>query len=173
MQGVRIQSRQLGFGSIGFLPVLPGEPVFDPANKRFGVGIGSNKAIWFPKATPEGDLEFDAGQGLVSSDGTVSLKFNTNRLTWTVGSVDVLDIDSNGWKVRGSLMMRNAAGTDTVLVGYAHWVAIMALLFNIKALLRKIVAGTVTPTDINDLFIPPGAVNLTTLDPTFPEANTL
>jgi hypothetical protein len=173
MQGVRIQSRQLGFGSTGFTPVLPGEPVFDPANKRFGVGIGANKAVWFPKATTEGDLEFDNDTGLVSSDGNYSLKFTTSGISWKVGASEIFAVHNSGVMIRGGLMMRNAAGSDTVVIGYAHWVAIMSLLWNIKALLRKIVANTATIGDINALFNAPISLNLTTLDPAFPEAPTL
>jgi hypothetical protein len=152
---------------------LPGEPVFDPATKRFGVGIGSNQAVWFPKATTDGNLQFDEGQGLVSTDGAYSLKFTATGLSWKVNNIEVFSVRDTGVVLRGGLMMRSAAGADTVIVGYAHWVAIMAMLWNIKALLRKIVAGTATTADINALFNAPNSLNLTTLDPAFPEAPTL
>jgi hypothetical protein len=174
MQGVRIQLRQLAFGTQSFTPILPGEPVFDPSTKRFGIGVGGDKAVWYPKATSQGNLEFEPDQGLVSADGNVTLKFTQTGLQWKVGGVEVFATrGSDGVAVKSGVMLRNVAGADAVLIGYAHWVAIMTLMWNIKALLRKFVANTATNADVDALLTPLVGLNLTTLDPAFPERNSL
>lgn len=174
MQGVRIQLRQLGFGEAGYTPIAPGEPVFDPSTKRFGIGVGSNKAVWYPKATYDGWLEFDADTGLSSSDGQYKIKFTASGISWLVNNVETFATrGSSGVMARGAVMMRNAAGVDVVQVGYGHWIAIMALLWNIKALLRKIVNNTAIAADVDALLTVPNGLTLTTLDPSFPEKNAL
>lgn len=174
MQGVRIQLRYLGFGSTGFLPVLPGEPVFDPVSKRLGVGIGGHKAAWFPRPTESGELEFDTGQGLINYDGSLSIKFNTTGISWRFGNNEILATRGNdGIAVRSAMLMRNEAGVDTVLIGFGHYMALIAMLRNLKALLREIIAGTATNGDIDALLNPDVDLDLTKLNPAFPEASSL
>lgn len=174
MNGVRIVFRYLAFQASGYTPILPGEPVFDPVQKRMGVGIGGQKAVWFPRCTTDGNLEIDEGQGLVSSDGQYSLKFTATGLSWKVGNNEVFATrDDKGIAVRSAILMRNAAGADVVQMGYGHYMALIAMLRNLKALLRKLVAGTATNADIDALLTPDNSLDLTTLDPAFPEASTL
>lgn len=174
MNGVRFTFRYLGFGANGFIPVMPGEPVFDPNSKRFGIGIGGYAAVWYPKATTEGNLQFDTDQGLVSSDGVYSIKFTASGIKWNVNGDDVLSTrGADGIAVRTGIIMRNGAGADVVTIGYGHYVAIMALLMNLKALLRKFVANTATTGDVDALLTLGNSINPATLDPAFPESTLL
>lgn len=173
MQGIRIQLRYLGFGSSGYLPVLPGEPVFDPTSRRIGVGIGGLSAIWFPRATSDGNLEFDTGQGLKDTDGNYFLKFKATGIEWSVNNEVILETIDDGIAVRSSVMMRNEAGANVVVMGYGHYMALMAMLFNLKSLLRDILDDTAVEADIDALFTPSESIDLTTLAPAFPEAPSL
>lgn len=174
MLGARLILKTLAYGTNNYVPIIPGEPVFDPASKRFGIGIGGYNVVWYPKATPTGDMQFDEGQGLVNQDGSYALRFKQNGIAWNVGGQTVLEtLGSNGIAVQQAIMMRNAAGADVVIMGYGHYVAFMTMLFKLKALLRKIVAGTATTGDVNALFTPDPNINLAGLDPAFPEGPAL
>lgn len=174
MQGVRIKLRYLGFGNSGFVPVLAGEPVYDTVSRRLGIGIGAQKAVWFPRPTSSGELEFDEGQGLTNSDGSLSMKFTASGMSWRFGNNEVLATrGDDGIAVQSAILMRNEAGADTVLIGFGHYMALIAMLRKLKALLRKIIAGTATNADIDALLVPEVDLNLTTLDPAFPEASSL
>ena len=174
MSGIRIQFRTVAFGQVAYKPLLSGEPVFDPVTQRFGIGIGGVNPIWYPKGTVEGNLQFDTDTGLVSSDGTYALKFTTNNVSWQVSGSEVLATrGSTGVALKNRLVMLNSSGADVVTIGYGHLVAIFAMLTNIKALLRKIVAGTATLSDVNALLTPDPSYNLPNLDPSFPEAPAL
>lgn len=174
MQGVRIQLRYLGFGQSGYVPVLPGEPVYDTVSKRMGIGIGGHKAVWFPRPTESGELEFDEGQGLTNADGSLTMKFTATGVSWRFGNNEIFATRGNsGVAIRSAVLMRNEAGADAVLVGFGHYMALIALLRNLKALLRKIVNGTATNGDINALLTPDPTLDLNSLDPSFPEAPSL
>lgn len=174
MQGVRITPRFLSFKATGYLPVMPGEPVFDPVSKRLGYGIGANVAVWFPRGTETGDLQIDEGQGLISYDGNLALKFTATGLSWKVGDNEIFATrDDEGVAIRSAIVLRNAAGADVVQMGYGHYKALVTMLFKLKALLRAIILGTATSSDVDELLVPDSELDLTQLDPAFPEASSL
>lgn len=174
MEGKRIQFRSVAFNTNSFTPILPGEPVFDPSTKRFGIGTGGFAAAWYPIATKSGDLQFDVEQGLVSADGQFALKFTARGIVWRVNNNDVLAIrNTQGIAIKTGMIMRNDSGADVVVVGWAHYVAMFALITNIKALLRKFLASTAVSADVDALLTPGNSYNLPNLDPSFPEASSL
>ena len=170
----RITFKYLAYGAAGYIPIRPGEPVFDPSTRRLGIGVGGSEVIWFPKATPNGNLEFDPGQGLISADNQFELKFTQTGMKWKVSGTEVLSTrGSQGIAVQSAIMMRNEAGADVVLVGYGHYMALLNMLMRLKALLRKFVAGTATSGDVDALLTPLAGVDLKTLNPAFPESSAL
>lgn len=174
MEGTRIILKNLSYSGQSAMPILPGEPVFDPVSMRLGIGIGGYKPVWYPKATFDGNMQFDDGQGLTNADGSYELKFTPTGVTWNVGGQPVIStLGSDGIAVQQATMLRNNAGADVVIVGYGHYKALVTMLFRIKALLRKIVAGTATNSDVNALFTQDITLDLTNLDPAFPEGPSL
>lgn len=137
-----------------------GEPTFDPVRRMFCIGIGGPKGLSLMAANTDGELRADLVK-LRNFRGDI-----LDHASVKSQDVDRLSVGYNRVNVSPAITLRNGS-TAVAKFGYGHGLAGMALLYNIRDALLKAVSHTLTNAIVNNLYLPPSGLVMTTLSPDF------